>query len=139
MILSLHLSDSLRILVWIQNIGAYQAAIFAMGYSAKWQKALSLLDEMAAKGIEPDERCYVEAIKACGKVRCRHKYPFCPGLLRATTEIFRLATATPVGVHFGNTVLGSCGGMGLCIFVMLLTKNKFNVVEIPYLPRTTVS
>lgn len=47
-----------------------------MGHSTKWQKALLLLDKMVANGIEPDERCYAEAIKACGKVKCRHDFFF---------------------------------------------------------------
>lgn len=39
-----------------------------MGYNKKWQKAVSLLDEMELNGITPDESCYVTAIIACSKV-----------------------------------------------------------------------
>lgn len=40
-----------------------------MGVSGKWKKAVSLLDDIEARGLVPDEGVYAEVVVACGKVR----------------------------------------------------------------------
>ena len=52
-----------------QSLGAYEGAIFALGVSGKWEKAVSLLDDIEARGLVPDEDVYAEVVVTCGKVR----------------------------------------------------------------------
>lgn len=52
-----------------QSLGVYEGAIFALGVSGKWEKAVSLLDDIEAIGLVPDEGVYAEVVVACGKVR----------------------------------------------------------------------
>lgn len=54
-----------------QSLGAYEGAIFALGVSGKWEKAVSLLDDIETRGLVPDEGVYAEVVVACGKVRNR--------------------------------------------------------------------
>ena len=87
-----------------QSLGVYEGAIFALGVSGKWEKAMSLLDDIETRGLVPDEGVYAEVVVACGKVRRPD------------------AAAALVLVKSGDVILktfycSAMRGVGPCVFV----------------------
>ena len=67
----------------------------ACGDGGQWEKALELLREMPAAGVEPDVVCYNSAITACAKSRRAEE----------ALALLKEMSSTPAVVGMGNMAL----------------------------------